>query len=913
MKKWLILSFFGMIFTLAGNNIYDWQSNSRGNVVAEYAVESGKIYRLMTAWRILSGDGRVLAVLEGYDARGKRLFTTPLSGRNRVYDPADLSVEKSEYCLQLSEVAAVGNHLNNLKLNPAATRLKLRLYPGGNRVKMELISLEFTPVTQLNKKLPQRYNQLTPVPEVSDAELDRRLAGRKKAVPVLNNSADKVTLSVNGKAVPLHIYKNTFWEKSNRLLALKHFADCGFQIFTVPMTLGMSTHGGLADIWQLDKQIEPERVRNELRKYLKINSDALLMLDILITPPAGWGKANPDEIFRNSKGEYGIYQHTRVRYGASVPEEKNQRQAAFACPSYASEKFRTEAAAKLRELIAAIETMPEGKAVIGVYVNGGTDMQWLDLWDNRKFSGKGQADYSPAALRGYQAYLQAKYGTPEKMAQAYGSKQVVPFTAMQVPRPEQIWDTGKEFFRIGGSSPVSDYFEFAGVTGARRFHAYAAAVKSGSSNRLLAGAYSPNGGLTGFPIHSQQNLTWLLDDPAVDFFSIVPGYMREHTDPVINSGFTGSLRRHNKLIIYEQDLRTGEVGNWGKWSTPFWRAHHNADTYDHKVLRYCVHSFIHGGSYHAQDMDGGWFNTPRAMQTWRNVNSFIAKAVPLPERFERIAVVSGERYWDFQSQGKGRLNAYRVREAIAPVLQKTGVPFDYHLLEDVLRTADYKLPKVIYFTDLSTADAGDLQMLRRRYGRDHRILVYFWQPGIFTGDRQKCLDMLGLKPETSARRKYIAALPQIKDPLLTGISGRMMDNYPYYGMVFPEVCSVSGKNWQTLGVFEKSRIPALAVRRHQDFTEIYVALPGMLTTKLSRNIVREAGMMPLCDREDFTGIGAGMIYVAAQSDGVRQITLPAGLRISESFGSKKVEMVKRGVYHVDLRRGEVFAALITEK
>jgi len=87
----------------------------------------------------------------------------------------------------------------------------------------------------------------------------------------------------------------------------------------------------------------------------------------------------------------------------------------------------------------------------------------------------------------------------------------------------------------------------------------------------------------------------------------------------------------------------------------------------------------------------------------------------------------------------------------------------------------------------------------------------------------------------------------------------------------------------------------------------------MLTTKLSRNIVREAGMMPLCDREDFTGIGAGMIYVAAQSDGVRQLTLPAGLRISESFGGKKVETVKNGVYRVDLRRGEVFAALIAEK
>ena len=71
----------------------------------------------------------------------------------------------------------------------------------------------------------------------------------------------------------------------------------------------------------------------------------------------------------------------------------------------------------------------------------------------------------------------------------------------------------------------------------------------------------------------------------------------------------------------------------------------------------------------------------------------------------------------------------------------------------------------------------------------------------------------------------------------------------------------------------------LAVRRHADFTEVYVGLPGMLTVRFLRNLVEEVGMTPLVDRPDYCGIGAGLCYVVALSDGRRTLTLPPGYGI----------------------------------
>ena len=68
-------------------------------------------------------------------------------------------------------------------------------------------------------------------------------------------------------------------------------------------------------------------------------------------------------------------------------------------------------------------------------------------------------------------------------------------------------------------------------------------------------------------------------------------------------------------------------------------------------------------------------------------------------------------------------------------------------------------------------------------------------------------------------------------------------------------------------------------------------------------------MVPLVDKKDYCGFGGGLFYILAQSDGVRNITLPAGCRIIECGTGQKYSG-KDGRYQVTLKNGELFAALI---
>ena len=85
-----------------------------------------------------------------------------------------------------------------------------------------------------------------------------------------------------------------------------------------------------------------------------------------------------------------------------------------------SRKFADEASDAIRRIFTEMETWPESKAVVGVYACGGTDNQWLDLFDNSAPFRHQAADYSPAGRRRYREDLRRKYGTAERLREAWG-------------------------------------------------------------------------------------------------------------------------------------------------------------------------------------------------------------------------------------------------------------------------------------------------------------------------------------------------------------------------------------------------------------------------------------------------------------------------------------------------------------
>ncbi|MDZ4198738.1 MAG: hypothetical protein U1E27_05560, partial [Kiritimatiellia bacterium] len=62
-----------------------------------------------------------------------------------------------------------------------------------------------------------------------------------------------------------------------------------------------------------------------------------------------------------------------------------------------------------------------------------------------------------------------------------------------------------------------------------------------------------------------------------------------------------------------------------------------------------------------------------------------------------------------------------------------------------------------------------------------------------------------------------------------------------------------------------------ALRRFENWTSVYISLPGAITPELVRNIVQEAGLKPIGPVGDMTTAGNGFVTLHALSNGEKTL------------------------------------------
>ena len=875
-----------VVGALGAELLYPFEARESG-AKADFNVKRGCAYRLNYEWRELNVPRRAYLMphLCVVDADGEVILNRNVGMiQQRVFDPVDPSIQRWQVIAIVNDsdkpVSTAGfEAISTVKLPVGSKRMTLSISRFGEAAHISDVNLTATPI----EKVPRVRCCFPPLPsvkELSDAELDDVLEGRERAIAELRSVEDRTELLVNGRRVVPKIYKNCpWWDTPHPYRAAKVFGDAGFNIFTVGLPL--------SDLWKADGSVDASPLRERLRKMLKHNPKAMLFLDMGVRPREGWGAEHPDEIFRCESGKYGLFTHGRICAFADCPKDDPSRKA-FAVPSYASDLYADEASSAIERTFLELEKWPESKAVVGVYVNGGTDGQWLDLFDNSALSKRESADYSVASQRGFDAYRAERGEAP------------IPIPSTAAFRVRNRVDFGEH-----ADTPESEWRKFYVGAAVKMRLKFARAIKRATSGRILVGSYSPNTGLAGSALFAQTCAKWLLKSRDFDFFAVVPSYVREPVDPVVSAVYNASLVQNGKLFVSELDLRSGDVGNWGFWGSDLWRANHTAATFRNKVLHYVCHALTHGGTYHAFDMDGGWFNTAEAQESWKIANAIADRVRPMPYLDERIAVVSGERFMDHRSQGYGHMLAYALREMPRIALAVSGVPHDYYLVDDVLARKDARMPKVIMFTDLTTVSYGQYSELRRRYARDGRVLVWFWRPGVYSVDGAKIDEDLGMLRMPDVPGRWIVSDGTNDDPLMRGVSGIFSAWYPYYadGIVYPDAWSPVG--WKTLACYDKSDVPAVSVRRAGGCTEVHIANPGQFPAAFVRNLAREAGFCPLLESEDISGYGCGLFYILSQCDGIKRFRLPTGRKAGQVlYGPALVK--EDGIYSVTLRRNQMF-------
>lgn len=838
--------------------------------------------------------------LTAWDANGKVVFDREVGRRQqRCYDPNDAAVAKWRVYVQVGtnvtgRTSGFGT-VATVSLPERTKRFALSVAHRGDQSEISDVVCKAIRVESIPPRPSQRYPQMDAAgcPVLTDAQLDAVLDAAPRLNPVLRRNGDRVDLVVNGKTVVPRIYKGANRNNANRLPAISIHSQDGFNVFTVCFRLDdapRAVEQESAGIWRADGSCDLGKVRLQLREVLRRNPDAMLMVCLVVSPRAEWGERNPSELFRNEQGQFGVFTGCRVTAFRDKPTF-NTFKDEYPAVSYASEKFAQDAAAFLEKLFAGIEKMPEGKKVIGVYVTGGTDTQWLDLFDNR-VRAEQAADYSDVMKRRFAAFRRARYGTDA--------------VDVEIPPTAAFWDASRQFYSEHGPTVMSDYREFVARTATELKLSMAKAIKRGSGGRMLVGGYSPAGGLEGYPLISVSFTAGLLDSPDFDFFAVVPNYMREHVDPVMAAIYDGSCLRRGKLYVSEMDLRTSEVGHWGIWGSAFWRENHTPETFMRKTLYFAANALTHGGTFHAYDLNGGWFATEGARKAWRRANELAGLVQAMPLGRERIALVGGERFFDFQSLKKERCLPYFLREQPRAALACSGVPWNQHLLDDFLKMDDADIPQVVIFTDLSTITYRQYEQLRARCLKDGRVVVWMWRPGVFSSDGARMEKELGIAPCAAAYGLRGHADGSCGDALMRDVRGTIMPSYPSYRYASVPLFAASAESgWRTLATFQGTDLPALSVRRSGRGTEIYTSVPGGITPQLCRNMAREAGFSPVVDSDDISGFGSGILYVLAQKNGVKTIRLPRGTMPGKVFCGPAF-VAKDDRLEVRLKRGELW-------
>ena len=742
--------------------------------------------------------------------------------------------------------------------------------------------------------------------ELSDEELDAALAVRERAKAEVYSDGDRTALRMNGKPFTPCIYKSTHFRSPWKHRISAAFTNNGFNVFYVPVKIGGYDTPEKDAIWRQDGTIDFGKIRAELRNYLRWNPDAYLILEAIFQPPRGWGEAHPSELYRNENGEYAYWNHHRIRAFGKTPAPADPKSRQSPTPSYASEAFAKEMGGVLSRICAELESSPEGKAVIGVFFGGGTDEQWLDQFDNGVKPWQ-MGDYSDIARKRFKEFLREKYGTAEKLNRAYGRSDISSFEEMEVPSTEELASEKVAFFRTHGATPQSDYREFLAKVAADMWLTVAKCVKDASGRRLLFGGYSPHGGLSGYPLFAQSASKRLMESPDMDFFAVVPGYMREFCDPIRSAVFDGTMVRHGKLTIRELDLRSRDSNQfWGRWKEPFWQEVHSSGTFRRKSMHYAADAIVHGGTYHAYDMDGGWFNSQSDQASWKAVNEMARASRSMPPHGERIALVGSESYCRFYSSQQGRGLAYPLLEYVPKALQFSGVPWNAYLLEDLLEDESIRLPKVVLLSEGAAMTADGFERFRSRYARDGRVIVYFWRPGLFSQDGDAVDRHLGLKAaDNGISGKQISCVGKTSDPLTDALSGIFATCHS--DNVTPEIATASGNGWKHLLFFDGTGIPGVSVRRGADCTEVYISLPGAITSQFCRNLAKEAGFRPLVESDELCGCGSGIFYMVAQRSGMKRFRLPKGCRPEKVLAGNEFNRLPGDEYSVTMKSGDIFA------
>ena len=441
-------------------------------------------------------------------------------------------------------------------------------------------------------------------------------------------------------------------------------------------------------------------LETRVQSLLKDFPDAKIM-PFLRFRYANWAKAHPDEC---------------VGYDGAPPDPTSQDEWAGAPvrPSSASALLRAEILEDIRSYGAYVKSRPWNGNVVGTRIAYGVATEWF-TYGTCAFP-----DSGVAMTKAFRMWLKARYGTDEKLREAWCDPSVTLETA-GVP-PKSVRTSNTYLLDPVRNRRTVDFNEMSGDVMADLLEAVARETKKVLPGRLVGAYYGYI--LTAWPGNSANFLAErLAASGLVDFFcdmSPYCSYVRRAGGDNQQKSVTEICRRHGKVHILEDDSRLSFSTNWAARNYTCLSVAEDRATLRRNILN----TLFDREGYQICDPQPGkgkpgrphCFDDPAAIESMREAFAVLKAVKSLPEDSGAdMALVVGWRdkfYGDTQREnpntGRGWWRMYRD---VPYALHRSGAVFDMLSVEGVLASKK-RYGKYVFLNAYALTDAERAGLLK---------------------------------------------------------------------------------------------------------------------------------------------------------------------------------------------------------
>jgi len=371
-----------------------------------------------------------------------------------------------------------------------------------------------------------------------------------------------------------------------------------------------------------------------------------------------------------------------------------------------------------------------------------------------------------------------------------------------------------------------------------------------------------------------------------------------------------ALNLRNVMYIQEMDHRTWRTERTSGYFMNMVAFPDSPADFRFQLLRDASSVLALGGQgFYLYDMFGSWYNDQAALETIRTIYAMNAHAAAHAGSFPRprVAILMDEAT---------RLMSEYVPNYVSGIWRQSGITPALHFLSDLTNPKMPEYDLYLLWSPL-TIDRKQLTEVVKRADRQGKTLVVIGNAGRSSRDYSGPVEVLGQlnlkvseRPECSS--ETVLPAPGVSDPVLEHVFGVMEQSGMSVGKgelkrreAF-DCLVIDDVEAKTLGIYERSRLPAFAGKRMPGGGMLYyMGRNGALTSQQLHNFARAAGIQPFAEPGNAVFVGNGVAAIHRLSTREPQIDFGRETTLLEPGSGKFLE--KTQVWKPRLKVGECAA------